>query len=200
MSFCKKADGMDTFTDERDKEPYRVVRIGNQEWMAENLRYKCDGAVCGESDPKRYGLLYFLQDFADLAPAGWRVPSLKDWTELICNVGGARADNIADDVVYAIAGKVLKAECDWDFDDDFLCGYAPDEKADPFHFSALPTGFINNYELVEQWKATSFWVADETGLWVKRVVLYNFTNNAHIESRRDMESFACSIRCVRDVG
>ena len=191
-----------TFTDARDGESYRTVTIGNQVWMAENLRYKCEGAVApiclSESKSKKYGLLYFLQDFNRLAPDGWRIPSLKDWVRLFQNIHSSRSDDIGDDVVFASAGKFLKSENDWLPDDDFLCGCAPNEKADPFHFSALPTGHVQDFKLIEQWKSTSFWIANDFDFWAYRVVLYNFTNSAHIESRRNADSFACSIRCVRD--
>ena len=41
-------------------------------------------------------------------------------------------------------------------------------------------------------------IANDFDFWKYRIVLYNFTNSAHIESRRNADSFASSIRCVRD--
>ena len=50
-----------TFTDARDGETYRTVKIGGQTWMAENLRFKADGCFAPDNDEanvKKFGRLY----------------------------------------------------------------------------------------------------------------------------------------------
>lgn len=52
-----------SFVDNRDGEFYATVVIGDQEWMAENLRYipPKGGSFCYDDDPKnckKYGRLY----------------------------------------------------------------------------------------------------------------------------------------------
>ena len=89
-----------------DGNVYKTIKIGNQWWMAENLRvtknprgkpikgyfYKDDASTYG-----KYGLLYTWETAMDgssmentqgIAPEGWHIPSERDWKELINTLGG----------------------------------------------------------------------------------------------------------------
>ena len=98
----------DTIIDSRDNQVYKVVTIGSQTWMAENLNYydeKIVGdAICLEnksSNCEKYGRLYNLpitlgydsvevspRDFIEnkdslnmrgICPDGWRLPTFSEW-------------------------------------------------------------------------------------------------------------------------
>ena len=99
-------------TDPRDERRYRVVTIGKQTWMAENLNYYDPDAHPNMADPrgcssneeecKKSGRLYYwyaatdlLHDFdKDMAeenlctpvqgicPVGWHIPTVEEWSQL----------------------------------------------------------------------------------------------------------------------
>jgi uncharacterized protein (TIGR02145 family) len=164
-----------SFTDSRDKKTYKTVKIGNQTWMAENLNYSgSDGylGLCYDKDPKncqKYGRLYDWSEAMGIdrafnsksyvsknakqgvCPAGWHLPSDKEWQALVDFAGGKD-----------IAGKKLKAKEGWkayDFSEENprtpKCKWTEEKEddrgrkskteydkcsTDEFGFSALPGG------------------------------------------------------------
>lgn len=190
---------------------YPVVKIGNQEWLAENLDYKFAGCDIGPSgtpstpaawyyddDESTYGidgtrkcgLLYnwyavkYLDDNkATLLPAGWHVPTKAEFETLLETVGGKPT-----------AGTKLKASnvswaASWNGTDDF-------------GFSALPAG-IKDYDgedflYVGESHNTSFLSStlDSSGCPNLMRLGYNYAI-ASI-SATNMQS-GCSIRLVKDL-
>jgi len=95
---------------------YKTIQIGNQIWIAENLktRYYANGDaisdgtsvgdISGATDPKywfsynddlnnvsTYGRLYTwytLNDNRNVCPSGWHVPTNTEWSELVDHLGG----------------------------------------------------------------------------------------------------------------
>lgn len=96
------------FTDSRDNQRYKTVKIGEQEWLAENfayLPYVCpaDSANCGvwvynysgtdiseakeTREYKKYGGLYSWEAAIELAPEGWHLPCDEEWKGLERQLG-----------------------------------------------------------------------------------------------------------------
>jgi len=101
-----------TFTDSRDGNVYKWVKIGNQVWMAENLRYLQSvvapttgstttpcyyvydyygtdvNAAKATDNYKIYGVLYNWSAACASCPIGWHLPNVVEWYQLIDFLGG----------------------------------------------------------------------------------------------------------------
>jgi uncharacterized protein (TIGR02145 family) len=107
---------LSSFTDSRDGNIYKTVKIGTQIWMFENLRYipfvclldeeggiwvyDYDGhnikKAISHKNYKKYGCLYDWVTAKSICPDGWHLPSYEEWTQLLNNIG--RVDSFEDDL------------------------------------------------------------------------------------------------------
>lgn len=130
-----------------DNNNYAVVKIGDQIWMAENLKTtkfrsgdtipyakfgfpfhsSQKGEYCwSNNDVKNkeiYGALYGIPAFwfGDICPDGWYCPNNTDWTTLVYNLGNK-------------AGEKMKSVTNWDQNTN---------STNSSGFSALPAGTMN---------------------------------------------------------
>ena len=85
-----------SFTDSRDANTYGTVKIGNQIWMTENLRYDVSNQSWDyNNDPSNsntYGKLYTWSGAASAAPAGWHLPTDDEWKTLEASLGMSASD------------------------------------------------------------------------------------------------------------
>ncbi len=197
-----------------DGNVYRVVRIGDQIWMGENLKvthYRngeaipnvtngtewvglSSGAYCSydndEGNIETYGLLYnwyAVNDYRNIAPDGWHVPTDAEWQTMIDYLGGD-----------AVAGGKLKKEGNpkWNYP-----YYGAHWKS---KFSALPGSGRFGSEGVfgimgGLGRAAWFWSATEDSSYsiraLGRLLVYDWRKVGLIKFRK-LSGF--SIRCIKD--
>jgi uncharacterized protein (TIGR02145 family) len=85
-------------TDNRDTQQYRIIIIGTQTWMAENLNFETENSwTYGNSkrNAKKFGRLYSFDAAMTACPAGWHLPSQEEWQELINFYGGDNEAGLA---------------------------------------------------------------------------------------------------------
>lgn len=136
----------DSFVDPRDGNIYKTVKIGEQIWMAENLKYECKGCSIYRDDYSnwaKYGYLYNAESLKNVAPNGWRLPTLGDFEKL-----------------FSLVGKTSKVK---DWHKSLIAKDAAWGKnnigSDEFGFSVLPGG-ENYYGCSGLGTSASFWCDD----------------------------------------
>jgi len=169
-----------TLTDSRDGQKYKTVKIGNQVWMAENLRFKIGDSWCYENSDEncnKYGRLYNWNMAKFACPKGGHLPSKNEWTELVTVVG------------FKTGGKELKSTSGWNEN-----GGGTDE----YGFSALPGGFRRAHG--------SFYHAGDYGYWwtaTEHSGDYAYRRDMHyghdnVDENYNVKGEGYSVRCVKD--
>lgn len=200
-----------TFTDKRDGQEYKWVKIGAQIWMAENLAYIPN--ICGpDSDCgiyvynyggegsfgtvySVYGVLYNWETAMNVCPEGWHLPSDEEWMELELFLG-MEFDELdhpnGSGTVANIGGKLKDAESGlWE---------EPNEGAtNETGFSALPAGYLNasNKRFSGLNSTAVFWTASENELHRAMNRMYSRHANGRVRSSRS-KLYGYSVRCIKD--
>lgn len=191
-----------TFKDTRDGLVYKIVKIGTQEWMAENLnvdRFQNGDLIPQAKSPSdwvkyaelgqsawcyynyekansvKHGKIYnwyAVNDSRGLAPTGYDIPSDADWVSLINYLDG-----------FSLAGSYMKSNDGW----ENLSA----------NFNAYPSGVCNN-------QGNCYGLGTETGWWSSTETSDIFAFRIKIESSNSsvdridlLKKFGLSIRCVK---
>lgn len=225
---CKKKNptevDIQTMTD-IDGNVYDVVKIGDQWWMAENLKVthyrngeaipeatmaadtwsgSSSGVRCVYDDEEinadTCGYLYnwyAVTGSCNIAPEGWHVPTDADWKELEMALGMSQAD--ANDSYYrgGNQGSKLAGDAGIWVDGTLDANPAFGESG----FCGLPGGYrgTNPAPLVYHGKGYSghFWSTTECDSTTawERSLYYNYSRIGRIPSDK---AIGCSVRLVRD--
>ena len=192
-------------TDSRDGNHYNVVKIGNQIWMAENLKYLPSVEALGTYDPSTpyyyvygydgtdlnvakatpnyltYGALYNWAAAKDACPSGWHLPDNSEWTQLADTLGGM-----------SIAGGQIK-EIGTDHWVSPNIG-ATNESG----FTALPNGYFSLSTFSISIGYGAIWYSlSETG---PETAYFAYINSGDTEFSLapNSKSFGYAVRCVKN--
>lgn len=181
---------------------YKFVRIGDQIWLAENLDFKFEGLVIGQSGlpstpaawyydnsaetygehGNKYGLLYnwyavkhLIDNAATIIP-GWHVPTKTEWDALATAVGGS-----------STAGTKLKSTTGW----------SSGNGDGSYGFAAFPAGYRGSGSFDALGRVTFFWVAEEKSS--DSAYYRRFDNGASMYSYYGDKTNAFSVRLVKNV-
>jgi len=207
-----------------DGNVYRTVKIGNQWWMAENLkvtRYRngeaipnvedagewpnlATGAYCNyDNDVAKvaiYGRLYnwfSLSDSRSIAPAGWHVSTDEEWKQLEMTLGMSRST--ADDTGWRGSDEGGKMKATGTREAGTGLWYSPNEGAtNASGFSALPCGIRNGYGAYHYLdNYATFWSFTESisNYALTRSLYYN---RSDVNRSDGGKVYGFSVRCVRD--
>jgi uncharacterized protein (TIGR02145 family) len=202
-----------------DGNVYQTVKIGDQWWMAENLKvthyrngdsipnvtdnytweYLTSGAYCEYnhdiSNVAVYGRLYnwhAADDSRSIAPEGWHVPSDTEWKQLEMYLGMSQAEADLQGLRGTDEGGKLKevGTTHW---------LSPNTGAtDESGFTALPGGYRVTWgDFADLAYYACFWSSTEGGdnpAWYRRLRCDGPDILRHCNSKR----FGFSVRCVKD--
>ena len=197
---------------------FNSVKIGNQIWMTENLnldRFR-NGDIIPEAktaeewkaagntkrpawcyyhnDPKngdKYGKLYnwfAVNDSRGLAPEGFKIATLSDWSELIDFLGGT-----------SVAGGKLKSSTGWVSDGRAMGLLKVSDSTNESQFTALPSGLVRQDGNFDAEGTTGTWwtsTPDETNA-VKAARLYIEFCYKIVHQSFSNKGMGLAVRCVK---
>lgn len=185
-------DRFSIYIDPRDSNQYKIIKIGDTYWMAENLRYNAPNSCYYNNDSVTYlenGRLYHYLSLTNAIPSGWSLPTREDWNKL---------------------GKVLSQEHsnvywkdgDWKNLADYIkkTGIWNDKKTThDIGFEAIPSGWFfrrsdGNADFVNYGHATIWWA--DNG-WAYTLDYEDNDLRLTYGAKGDNDFSIYSVRCIK---
>ena len=198
-----KTNGYGKGVNDIDGNFYKTVHIGEQEWMAENLKVSkfnngsalqnlSDGnlwrnttssAFCYYNNEyvnnETYGKLYngyTISNNLNICPEGWRIPNENDWEELELYVSLNKFNEYG-----SYAARSLKID-----------------EGNPFYFSALDGGFRSNYGIFSGIKQEgNWWLINPYKIYFKTISDPNYVQES-LSYEEFVKNYGGSIRCIKN--
>lgn len=192
----------DTLTDPRDGNVYKTVKIGEQVWMAENLRYiphispvyehsgiwvySYNGHDIEDATSsnfyKEYGCLYNLETAKSVPPKGWHLPTIMEWEILTEFLGGEE-----------VAGDKLKEKVAKHREDP------NEESTNEINFNFRLGGFaLSGYRFSGMGEVGICWSSTEYDINGAYSLGFHFRNKFVKRLFENNKIFGLSVRCVID--
>jgi uncharacterized protein (TIGR02145 family) len=192
----------ETFKDPRDGEVYPIVTIGDQCWMAENLRYNASGSWLNPANlSSEYGRLYNWSTamasskssssnpsgVQGVCPCGWHLPSDAEWNEMELSLGMANVDTSATGY-RGTHSTNMKSVTGWE---------SSSNEHNSSGFNGFPTGFYYSGKYSTLGLSSRFWSSTEYSLghaWYRNLSYINEGVYRYCNEKK----FGFSCRCVKD--
>ena len=156
---------------EIDGKSYKTIKIGTQNWMAENAAVKTDDSWCYNDDEKncdKYGRLYSFEAAQTVCPAGWRLPTKSDFQTIYGAVG---------------FGSSLRSRDGWTDKGSRGTNY--------MGFNAMPAGGRESGDYFDVTYSSYMWGSDKSVLWLRY-----YDEKISIEEKDAKNAF--SVRCIEE--
>ena len=220
-AFTDPRDGNEAFTDPRDGNVYKIITIGDQVWMAENLAYLPSVNMVADGSVDAAGSYYYVYGYDGTNVADAKATDnyatygvLYNWTAAMDGEASSTTNPSGIQGVCP-AGWHLPSDAEWTELTDYLGGTSvaggklketgtthwasPNTGAtNETGFTALPGGyryfsgsFLDFGYSGYWWSATEY---DASDAW-DRAMLYNYGD---VGSYYDNKEVGFSVRCVRD--
>ena len=201
----------DSIIDERDGQVYKTVNIGDQWWMAENLRYMDNryksGVISVKIEifypwaaavdsiklytEKKDSITCGLECVVDasgviqgLCPDGWHLPDTTEWAELFLSTGASRSSGDYD----WVGVENLQAKTGWGSDRN---------GEDVYGFSVYPIGFYMDEKKYSSGTSAYFFSSHSIGYEFSTIQRYGRIIH-YVRERNVFDSDKESIRCVKN--
>lgn len=187
-----------TFTDPRDGNVYKTVKIGNQTWFAENLLYSgnipeitsneawASNFNTSSSNPgwaydnlggKHYN--WYAVNTNTLCPSGWRIPTSSDWQILRNFLGGIN-----------VAGGKMKSLSGWN---------PPNTDANnESGFNGMATGYRGTHGDLKLQGFNGYWWSSNVYNGNNGLTTYLSHDNGKLNENYNHKSGGFPCRCLKD--